>query len=316
MNKKHIISSSLFLFISISSFAQLKVDQTGRIGMGTNYPNPEFKCHIAGNLLLSNYPTNPFHELRMKVGNGWPGTEIGANRDKIAIWAPYVDFNDVYAAKYLRASDTKLKSEVKVIEDGLGKIGKLRPVYYSIVDNQLDDQGNKVEGSRKEFGFIAQEVENNFPEVKITDDAKDTKLMDYDQIIPITVSAIQELITSVEVLKKAVADLQDQKPKARLSSSSNTDSNSSTIADNRLYQNSPNPFNEKTSINYFISGENFSSASILVFDMNGTLLKQYPITSSGKGELIIKSQELKAGMYLYSLVVNQQEVDTKKMILN
>ncbi len=55
------------LFMSLASYAQLKVDKSGRIGMGTNWPNSEFKCHIKGNLLLTNYPESPFTELRLKV---------------------------------------------------------------------------------------------------------------------------------------------------------------------------------------------------------------------------------------------------------
>lgn len=314
MNSKNTIILTLSLLINVTAFGQLKVDQNGRIGMGTNYPNPEFKCHITGNLLLTTHPAIPAYELRMKVGNGWPGVEIGANNDKIAFWAPNIDYNDLYAANYFKSSDGKLKSEIKAIETGLEKIQKLRPVHYSIIDNKLNDKGEKVEGTHKEFGFIAQEVEKNFPEVKITDDAKDIKLLDYDQIIPITVSAIQELKTIIDSLKKEIADLQNQKnntfspfiPENNLPSTNNS----------RLYQNKPNPFTEKTVITYSIASDNFSSASILVFDMNGSLLKQYPITASGNGELIIKSQELKAGMYFYSLIVNQQEINTKKMILN
>lgn len=316
MNSKNTIAAVLCLLGSASTFAQLKVDPTGRIGMGINTPNTDFKCHIAGNLLLSTYPANPFYELRMKVGNGSPAAEIGNNYDRIVFWAPYVDYNDLYAANYYKASDAKLKSDVKAIESGLLKIQKLRPVQYSIVNNKLNDKGEQVEGTRKEFGFIAQEVEKSFPEVKITSDEKDTKLMDYDQIIPITVSAIQELTTTIEALKKQIADLQAQKGTTGSGPLSVSEGSISKSSHTRLYQNTPNPFNEKTTIKYFISGDNFSSASILVFDMNGALLKQFPISSSGEGELIIKSQELKAGMYLYSLVVNQQEVDTKKMILN
>ena len=53
-----------------------------------------------------------------------------------------------------------------------------------------------------------------------------------------------------------------------------------------------------------LKNENFKTSSILVFDMNGILLKTYPINQSGNGELIINGNELKAGMYIYSLIVN------------
>ena len=49
--------------------------------------------------------------------------------------------------------------------------------------------------------------------------------------------------------------------------------------------------------------------------MQGTLLKTYTITERGKSSLSIFGGELKPGMYLYSLVADNKEVDTKKMIL-
>ena len=86
MKTKSIVLSIIFAVITLSTFAQLKVDQYGRIGMGTNWPNPGYKCHIAGNLLCTSYPANPYYELRFKVGNGWPGCEIGPSSDILAFW--------------------------------------------------------------------------------------------------------------------------------------------------------------------------------------------------------------------------------------
>ena len=86
MKTKSIVLSIIFAVITLSTFAQLKVDQYGRIGMGTNYPNPGYKCHVSGNLLCTSYPANPYYELRFKVGNGWPGCEIGPSSDILAFW--------------------------------------------------------------------------------------------------------------------------------------------------------------------------------------------------------------------------------------
>ena len=55
-------------------------------------------------------------------------------------------------------------------------------------------------------------------------------------------------------------------------------------------------------------------ASICVFDMNGRMLKKSPI-SSGMDSVSISGNELGEGMFLYSLIVNGQEIDTKKMVI-
>ncbi len=81
-----------------------------------------------------------------------------------------------------------------------------------------------------------------------------------------------------------------------------------------LYQNFPNPFNQTTEIKYFIP-VNASKASIFIFNMKGSLEKTINIADRGNGTLTINSYELQSGMYLYSLIVDGKEIDTKQMVL-
>ena len=81
-----------------------------------------------------------------------------------------------------------------------------------------------------------------------------------------------------------------------------------------LLQNIPNPFSQTTSIKCFIPS-NSKASSLLVFDMNGTLKKTIPISGTGDITLAINGKELIAGMYYYTLVIDNNEIDTKKMIL-
>lgn len=289
-----------------ASFAQLKVDATGRIGMGTNFPNTGYKCHIQGNLLLTNYPATPLYELMLKVGNGWPGTEIGSNVDMLAFWSPTGSYNKVYAEDYFKASDSTLKTNLVPVRNGLAKVLQLKPYSYDLADNIIGDDGQMIPSVKREYGFLSQQVEKTLPEVKITQDLKDIKLMDYDQIIPLLVASTQEQQAMIESLRKEVEAMKEG------------NANGGTYLPGRktvLYQNKPNPFTERTVIEYEIAPETQGKASILVFDMNGALLKTYPIAIQQKGELVIGGQELRAGMYIYSLIINEKEVDSKKMIL-
>ncbi len=292
------------------SFAQLKVDQFGRIGMGTNYPNSGYKCHVQGNLLLTNYPATPAYELMLKVGNGFPGTEIGSNVDMMAVWSPNGGYNKMYAEEYYKASDSTLKSNIVPVRNGLEKVLQLKAYAYDLADNKMDADGQMIPTIRREYGFLSQEVEKALPEVKITQDLKEVKLMDYDQVIPLLVASTREQQEMIESLRKEIETLKKGEETA--------DGSSGFIGTEKktvLFQNKPNPFKEKTLIEYEIASENFRKASILIFDMNGTLLKTYPVNQSGKGELPINGNELKAGMYIYSLIVNDREIDSKKMIL-
>ena len=82
---------------------------------------------------------------------------------------------------------------------------------------------------------------------------------------------------------------------------------------NVLYQNTPNPFKEQTTIRFSLADDT-QNASICLFDMTGKMLKNLPI-SSGETSVSLNGWELGEGMFLYTLIVNGKEIDTKRMII-
>lgn len=83
---------------------------------------------------------------------------------------------------------------------------------------------------------------------------------------------------------------------------------------NLLKQNVPNPFNKETVIEYEIQ-DITQVAYIIIYDLSGKQIQKYPVEGTAKGRLVIDGAALNAGMYLYSLVINGKEVDTKRMVL-
>ena len=81
-----------------------------------------------------------------------------------------------------------------------------------------------------------------------------------------------------------------------------------------LYQNNPNPFSAHTEIKFYIS-EKSTNAFIGIYDMNGKEMMKLDIDGRGNSSVTMSGRQLQAGMYLYSLVVDGKEIDTKKMIL-
>ena len=316
MKTKGIFLTAMFAVFTLSVFAQLKVDQYGRIGMGTNWPNPGYKCHIAGNLLCTSYPANPFYELRLKVGNGWPGCEIGASSDILAFWTNEAGYNSLRASDFSVMSDSTMKRNIVPIKSSLDRLMEIRPVHYSIEDNKIDDTtGDLIKKGKQNFGFLSQQIRDLFPEANLTaEDNNGYVLLDYNQILPIAIASIQTQQKMIDSLKMEMAILKEQ---VNTYNSLDFENNDSTTVSSRnvLNQNSPNPFTESTEIKFSIDDQNFRKASIVIFDMNGLLIKQYDIQKSGDGKIKINGNELKAGMYIYTLIVNQREVDSKKMIL-
>ena len=53
----------------------------------------------------------------------------------------------------------------------------------------------------------------------------------------------------------------------------------------------------------------------MIFDLQGTLIESHVIDRSGRTQIRVEGGALKAGMYIYTLMVDQKEMDTKRMIL-
>jgi hypothetical protein len=326
MKPKNCTLTLLLILINSISFAQLRVDEYGRIGMGTNHPNSEFKCHIKGDLLLTTFPEIPAGqikpvELRMVLGIH---PNIGSGTGSISFWAGNsVGYNILYAKSFYTQSDSTTKKNIKPINDGLKCILGLKPCSYQFKSDSLSHHNGK------KYGFLAQEVKEILPE--ITDTLNGLMLVDYNQIIPLLVDAVKEQCQTIDSLKQEIKDFKNefsyccaQENKREISGdrTNNSGNSKSTALESKfnqttigiLYQNNPNPFSEQTKIKYAIK-TNMTNASIMVFDMQGILQQTIPIYQSGKGEVIINGNKLPAGMYLYSLIVDNKEIDTKRMIL-
>lgn len=116
---------------------------------------------------------------------------------------------------------------------------------------------------------------------------------------------IDDLEKQIESLKKQIESV----------SSSTTSSRYSYNNKSKLFPNAPNPFGKETKIEYYI--ESFDqTAYITVNDLNGTTLFTYPIKNIGNGNVIVNADNLPSGIYLYSLIIDGQEIDTKRMVLN
>ncbi|MCE9537827.1 MAG: tail fiber domain-containing protein, partial [Bacteroidetes bacterium] len=80
-----------------------------------------------------------------------------------------------------------------------------------------------------------------------------------------------------------------------------------------LEQNSPNPYAERTSINYYLP-DNTGKAEILFYNTQGRLIKSVELINKGKGTLNVFAGDLSSGIYTYTLVVDGKAIETKKMV--
>jgi trimeric autotransporter adhesin len=80
-----------------------------------------------------------------------------------------------------------------------------------------------------------------------------------------------------------------------------------------LNQNVPNPFAEQTTITYNIP-QQFQFAQLLFYDVNGRIIKAVDVKQTGRGQLNVFANDLSNGIYSYTLVIDGNIIETKKMV--
>ncbi len=218
-------------------------------------------------------------------------------------------------------SDERLKKDIKVEENLLSKIKQLNPVNYYF--KQEKEKTGLNLPTELHHGFIAQELEKVFPELikevksPLFDNGNkqigsfDVKTVNYIELISVLVGAVKELSSKVETLEEQNSQkivvvnnpskLSDEELEKLMQTSYSLD------------QNVPNPFSDVTTINYSVP-EDDTKASILLLNLNGQLIQEYKLTQP-KGAITIDGSRMSKGIYLYSLVSDNTEIVTKKMIL-
>ncbi|MEL7194956.1 MAG: tail fiber domain-containing protein [Bacteroidota bacterium] len=230
-------------------------------------------------------------------------------------YAGYFSGRLVYTGSFGMVSDRRLKKDIKDLNSALDIVSQLRPTTYTYRTDEFEEMNLEDD---LQYGFIAQEVQDVLPSVTmdirqpITKDNDPTNVtyedfvgMDYVQLIPILTAAIQELQQEVVALKSQLAESKEYKG----------DATGFTIPGEKatLFQNEPNPFAASTTIRYQIPGA-FERAALYIFDMQGKKVKTFEGLNE-RGQVEILGSTLDAGTYLYTLVVDGQEMDTKRMIL-
>ena len=155
----------------------------------------------------------------------------------------------------------------------------------------------------RHYGVSAQELQKLYPDLVM--EGEDGYLsVNYSGLVPLLLRSIQEL-------KHALDDIKENSDARK--ESNMTAVNTAMASGNVLYQNTPNPFKEQTTIRFSLADDT-QSASICIFDMTGKMLKNLPV-STGDTSVSLNGWELGEGMFLYTLIVNGKEIDTRRMII-
>lgn len=228
----------------------------------------------------------------------------------------------VSATSYLTTSDNRLKQDVKEIAGISDKLYKLEPVSYRLkplvvisetIDETIktDEQIKDSYQTRVQYGFIAQEVQKVFPNL-VAEDDDGMLAVDYIGLIPVLVDAIQNQQKQIEYLNEIIEN--DGRLKKEGAKTAGEDLLVTEDGKAQLFQNIPNPFREVSVIKCFLPS-NVNDANIYIYDLQGKQISEYKITDRGECNLTIEGNTLQPGMYIYALVADGKEIDSKRMII-
>jgi len=318
------------------------VDFTNGIGTGFNLTScnernvgigkaPDIKVKLdvratSNNIQQAIRGVNPFSN---GIGGEFEGVAYGVVCDATGAGSPGIlCYGDgVSSGGTWVPSDENLKQNIAELNHASDVLIQLQPKTYEFKTEEF--QYLEL-ASGNQFGFLAQELEEIIPTavkafdipIKLDDgtlsqEVQSVKMVNQMQLIPLLVKGFQEQQNQIKDLQEQLASCcsaaSDTRSQQVGSSATEQDVELRSTESIILNQNTPNPFAEKTVINYRID-EDFSRAQILFYDVNGKLIQTSDIKTKGAGQLNVFADDLTSGVYSYVLVVDGKIIDTKKMV--
>ena len=346
---KKIIISFILISISCITNAQLKILTNGNVGIGDLTPSERLEinggnCLIYGgsDLILKDDGTDPgdivfknssnteygrifsfSNALRIRanssssgdinISNSTGNISIGSTSQtsyKLAVYG-----SAWCSSGYWSGSDERYKTNINPIKNALSNLTKLDGKSYNLDFSKIGLKSENVKNTKEiRYGLLAQEVKEIFPDLVLQEsDSLKTLSINYDGFIPILIEAIKELNTELTVSKDLISELQKRLEGMETNGSNNLKSTSIYNSEAKLFQNIPNPFTTETNIRFELPSD-FNDAFILIYNMQGNQIMKKTLNNTDS-QITINGNELQPGMYMYSLIVDNQEIDTLKMIL-
>lgn len=241
---------------------------------------------------------------------------------------------NVLAWRYYTPSDARLKSNVQPLGSVLSKLNKLETANYNF---RTAEYPNLYLPSDLQTGFMAGNLQEQFPNLvqdvtlpekvhpktgKLISQSASIKVVNYMGMVPVLTAAIQEQQVQIESRDAEIAKLNSKLSSleskiAAIESAMNNGSSAERLSNSTgasLDQNAPNPFNQTTTIKYFLP-ENYKNARLTITSMNGAIVSDYVLKGKGQGQVTLNANEFAAGNYSYSLIIDGSVLSTKSLVL-
>ncbi len=203
----------LFLALNLQLEAQLRVHSSGKVTMGTVVPSGSDKLMIQsgydrGLLVTTNHKQDWWQSVTTNVSRPYTVSYVVRwnNRDRFYVTGE----GSVFGRSAWWYSDEKLKEQIKSIESPIQRLSKINGVSFVFRKEELCKDCGAINGGdtlqKRQYGIIAQEVEQVFPEMVMTT-TNGLKAVSYQQLIPVLIEALKDQQKVIESLQLDVEEL-------------------------------------------------------------------------------------------------------------
>lgn len=198
----------LLLFVAIGySIAQIKVASNGNVGI--NNTSPSYKLDVAGNMRITAYSNSVFFTGSYFAPDHMDYVDLGSFSN---FWYNlYAQTAYFYYEPYIM-SDIKIKTDIKEVPTIKDKVNLLRPITYKLNPELPENTPQEIQEditNKVQYGFIAQEVQEIFPEV-IAEGEDGLLSIQYAGLIPVLVKAFKEQQAEIDALYKKIEELESK----------------------------------------------------------------------------------------------------------
>lgn len=190
------------VILSTNLIAQIKVNSSGYVGI--NNTNPAYRLDVNGDMKLVTSGGKNFYFSGSSIyANPSYNADLGSTTYmwyRLYATTAYFTYNPVIG------SDIKFKTNITDLSPVKDKIKLLRPVTYNLKTDLKELQIDKTMNILQ-YGFIAQELQEVFPEMVTTRDDGAMGIC-YTELIPVLVQALKEQQAEIDVLTKRITDLE------------------------------------------------------------------------------------------------------------
>ncbi len=226
------------------------------------------------------------------LDNNWAGFFDGMVKIANGLW---VTGYGIHGTLYSRSAPSDL---APIADNRLGnayesyvsdKLSSLQPGTF--LESQSINENEKIDtkaDARLHYGLSTEQLEETFPDL-VTEDKDGNKYINYVEMVPILVQAINELSAKVEAL-----EAERENSKAIKAKSSQMD-----IADN---------------VNLSIPNK-AQRIQLNIYDLSGKLVRTTDVKESGDIRLSTYTKGLATGTYAYSLIVDGKKQKARKILI-